>query len=141
MLKNNSSPTKSLNLIKIFLLTSGAGLSIGMVAGLSFSALNGWDRPGLLLWLGGAFGVFIGFVCGLASLIFIKRQPLGKSKLIIFSILGIIAGACAFSLFGDGLAMAVYLALEGAILGLIIGFGIGAVLVAFGKFLKPKALS
>ena len=119
--------------IIMFLLILICGLLAGAILGLAFSAMNRWDQPGRLLGLGGGFGAFIGLICGILNYLLRRRVRLRKWKMIVFPAFGAFAGACVFTLFSEGLAMAVYLAVEGAILGLVTGFAISVMLLIVGR--------
>jgi hypothetical protein len=122
------------------LLLLTGGVVTGVILGFIFSAVNGWNRVGRLLGLGLGFGAFIGIICAVLNYLLRTRQ-LGRWKIIAFPVFGALAGACVFGLFSEGLAMAVYLGIEGAILGLVIGFGISMTLLIFGGRRQSSVMS
>lgn len=100
------------------------------------------------VWPAVGFGAFFGGWVGLISCLcfgFIRkvrhygtRSPL--RMILVFVLLGGIAGAPVFFPFGDGLAMALGLAMEAAVFGAIIGAILGLIFLVV-MFRRKKDLS
>jgi len=105
------------------------GILAAAVLGLLLIALLpgiGHERPGLpALAFGAVFGGWIGlFSCACFNYLAKIRQYGIRTRfrmIFIFAILGGLSGGMALFWFGDGLAMAFGLALEGAAFGVVIG--------------------
>jgi len=102
---------------------------VGSILGLGFSALNRWDRAGTLAVIGASFGCADGL---LISLVVISVQRLSNVRrasrlriILVFATLGGACGALLLPIFGDGVAMAMYLAVEGGVAGIVIGSFVG----------------
>jgi membrane associated rhomboid family serine protease len=66
-------------------------------------------------------------------------MSLDRKRILEFAVCGAAIGALGLFFFGEGLAMAFYLAFEGAIMGLVIGGVIGLVVQPFiGKAITKK---
>jgi hypothetical protein len=122
---------------KVFLCTS-----IGAVLGLTYGLALGFLHHGVVDLGAGAlftsvFGGFVGLIAGLlfASLRKVRRLAAGSTirMALVFAVLGGIPGALVFSLFSEGVPMALYQAGYGSIVGGLIGTILGFLMTRFGS--------
>ena len=121
---------------KIFLCTLVAA-SIGLVYGLALGFRHGVGAFGPGLLFTAAFGGFVGFVSSLLFLWLRKLRMLATGSKIrmaaVFAVLAMLPGALMFSLFSEGLAMALYQAVYGAIVGSLIGAILGFLMASLAS--------
>jgi|SRR4030088_2429773 hypothetical protein len=105
---------------------------VGSILGLGLAIAH---RPSELAELTGAataasmFGAWVGLVIGLLFGSVRKLRQVGTGsrlrRILVFGFLGAIAGALLLFPFSQGLAMALYLAIEGAVAGGLMGLLLG----------------
>jgi membrane associated rhomboid family serine protease len=120
------------SVVKIAIVVTAIAAILGSFLGLVFSAANSWDKPVVLALIGGGFGAIIGLVTGLLLGNVRRWRELSRLKLTAtFAFLGSVVGALSLAIFSEGLAMAAYLAMEGAVAGALIGVLMGIIIPRF----------
>lgn len=111
---------------------------LGSVLGSALSIALGSHELLSATTVGFVFGGWIGLVVGLlfGSIRRLRelRKRSGKKTVLVFTLIAAIAGAVLSFPFSEGLAMALYLALEGAVAGGLIGFLLAIIERAIGNF-------
>lgn len=110
---------------------------IGVFLGLALSPLDGRGSPTELAAMIGLFGGAVGLIVGVlvGSVRKLKELPNRSPLRMIttFALFGAMAGALILFPFSEGLAMAIYLATEGAIAGGTIGILLGLLVRVSGR--------
>ena len=113
---------------KIFLCTLVAA-SIGLIYGLVLGFRLGAEAFGPGLLFTATFGGFVGLGASILFLSLRKLRMLATGSRLkmaaAFAVLAMLPGALMFSMFSEGLAMALYQAVYGAIVGGLIGAILG----------------
>ncbi len=138
MLTNSANSSKSDNGEKPPLHKSGwitalviivIGTLLGSILGLLLGIAHGSDALATAGAVGAMFGGVLGLIIGILFALIPGVRNRGSSSkfrmILFFALLGGVLGALSLFLFGNGFAMALYLAVEGAIAGSIIGALLG----------------
>ena len=116
--------------------------TIGAVLGVTYGLALGFVHDGVVVVGAGelftfVFGGFVGLVAGLlfASSRKLRRFAVGSRirMALVFAVLGAIPGALVFSLFAEGVPMALYQAAYGSIVGGLIGAILGFLIARVGS--------
>jgi hypothetical protein len=119
---------------KVFVSTIIATV-LGLIYGLTLAFSYGVSELGPGLLFTSVLGGFVGLVSALLFMSTRKLQILAAGSMIrmtaVFAVLGMLPGALLFSVFSEGLAMALYQAVYGSIVGGLIGGGLGLLMAGF----------
>ena len=103
-----------------------AGTLVGSICGIGVALVVERNQFLMGALSGAIFGTWVGLVLGvLFGTIRRLRESCANSRsraAVLFILPGSLAGAALFSLFSEGIAMALYLAVEGVLAGGVIGF-------------------
>ena len=115
---------------------------LGSILGLGFCIAGGCHELLSAAAVGFVFGGWVGLVVGLLSRSIRSLRELQNRSwtrmILVFTLLAAIAGAVMFFPFSEGLAMALYLALEGAVAGGLIGALLAIILGVRGKTYRSR---
>lgn len=101
------------------------GLVVGLGLGLIFVIVTGTLTPLMLIPLCSTVGLFIGVVAELAMKLLGRRISKKRLRLLTCIFYGLTIGAVSFLPFSQGLPMAVYVSIEGGIIGGFLGALVG----------------
>lgn len=101
------------------------GLVVGIGLGLIFVAVTGTLTPLRLIPLCSTAGLLIGVVAELAMKLLGRRISKKKLRLLTCIFYGLTIGAASFLPFSEGLPMAVYVSIEGGLIGGFLGALVG----------------
>jgi Na+/serine symporter len=138
LLTNSEKPSRSGNGRKSSAYESGwvtafvitlVGTLLGSILGLLLGIAHGSDTLATSGIVGAMFGGVPGLIIGILFASIPGLRNLGASSkfrmILLFALVGGLIGALSLLLFGNGFAMALYLAVEGAIAGGLIGAILG----------------